>query len=67
MVLLNEIKAERIKAGLTQRQIAEKMFISPGSYNHKEQGNRPFSFEDVDAFGQALGLSKERLVEIFFA
>lgn len=45
---LQELKILRIKRGLSQKDVANSVFISPTSYNAKENGKAPFSQWEVD-------------------
>jgi len=40
------IKAERVRSKLTQKQIAEKLEMSTTSYCYKESGRRQFTVEE---------------------
>ena len=45
---LVNLKMMRIKQGLSQKDVADNIFISATSYNSKENGKAPFSQWEVD-------------------
>ena len=40
------IKAERVRRGYTQRDLAKVLKVSPNTYNMKENGVRPFTLKE---------------------
>jgi len=56
------IKQERIKMGLTQFQLAEKVDISPQYEGKIERGEKQFSFETIAKLSIALNTSLDYLV-----
>lgn len=61
-----ELKVERVRSNLTQKQIAERIGMTEISYNRKEQGVREFSISEVNKIAKVLNLSLGRVNEIFF-
>lgn len=61
-----ELKSARIKRGLTQVDIAEKMNISSISYSLKERGKRDFTINEVSNIIKILNLSLLEINAIFF-
>lgn len=68
MVRLNDIRAERVRAGLTQRQIADALHCSENAYRAKEKGRAPFDVLEADLFCKACGITDPaRKCHIFLA
>lgn len=61
-----ELKSARIKRGLTQVDIAEKMNISSISYSLKERSKRDFTINEVSNIIKILNLSLLEINAIFF-
>ena len=61
---LDNIKAERVRAGLTQEELAKKMGIGVTSYNLKENGTRQFSVVELMLIANALGTNPEALLKM---
>lgn len=61
---LANIKAERVRAGLTQEELAKKMGIGVTSYNLKENGTRQFSVDELMLIANALGTDPETLLKM---
>ena len=61
---LDNIKAERVRAGLTQEELAKKVGISVTSYNLKETGTRQFSVDELMLIANALGTDPEALLKM---
>ena len=60
------LKAERVKHGLTQKEMAEIIGCSTPAYNQKEKGRRKFSQDEISVIVRRLGLSGEMIKAIFF-
>ena len=60
--VLDNVRAERVRAGLTQEQIAEKLGISATSYSYKESGRRQFKVQEFISICNILNLSPEVLI-----
>lgn len=43
----NILKSERVKKELTQKQVADKLGLSPGAYCDKENGRRKFTVNEA--------------------
>lgn len=56
MVNTQELKAEMVRIGMNQRELAEKTSISVNSLNRKINGKRPFYCDEVNAVCIALGI-----------
>lgn len=61
---LDNIKAERVRAGLTQEELAKKVGISVTSYNLKETGTRQFSVVELIIIATVLGTDPENLLKV---
>lgn len=57
MVRVDEVKAARVKAGLTQQDIAEAIGCSANTYRSKEKGVTPFDVLEVEKFCAACGIT----------
>lgn len=62
----NELKAARVRRGLTQKDIAAKLGWTVPSYCMKEKGRRSMSVYDINKISQALKLSESEKINIFF-
>lgn len=51
------IKAERVRAGFSQEEMARELNCSTNTYNLKENGKASFTLPEVLAFCKAVGLS----------
>lgn len=68
MVKLNEVKAERIKVGLTQAEMAERIGCTATSYGSKERGQAAFSVAEIERFCDVCGISDPlRKADIFLS
>lgn len=50
-----QLRDARLKAGLTQRQVAERLGVTQGYVSHIEQGIRSPSLPNCDALARAIG------------
>ena len=57
----NQLKMQREKTCLTQRQIAEKVGITERSYQRYENGERTPSAPTANSIARALGTTSEKL------
>ena len=62
----NLLKAERIKNGVTQKLISEKIGITPSTYSRKETGLIEFTISELLIVKSILNLDSTSLYEIFF-
>lgn len=62
----NELKAQRVRLGLTQKDLATKLGIQPSSYNKKENGINPFSSIELQKLKILLSLEDDKFIKIFF-
>lgn len=60
-----ELKAERVRNGLTQMDVAKKLNISISMYNAKENGKMRFSGEEMSKLIDVLKLDYPRFSAIF--
>jgi len=58
----NLLAAARIKAGLTQAQLAEKIAVRQNMVSEYERGRRPLSASMAKRFSKALKIKMERLI-----
>lgn len=56
------IRAERVRCGLTQLQMARKLGLSATGYNHKENGKRQFTLEEFILICKVLGANPDSLI-----
>lgn len=56
------IKAERVRKGFTQQDMARKLGISANSYGLKERGIRAFDLNEFKIICQTLNCEPNRLV-----
>ncbi|MGI6435500.1 MAG: helix-turn-helix transcriptional regulator [Syntrophomonadaceae bacterium] len=56
------IRAERVRCGLTQLQMARKLGLSATGYNHKENGKRQFTLEEFISICKILGADPDSLI-----
>lgn len=63
----NELKAARIRRGITQKALAEKLNTTPANYCMKENGVRMLYLKDANLIADTLGLSPNEIEAIFFA
>lgn len=61
----NLLKLERVKLGLTQEQVAEKLNISATAYSKKENGHTDFSLNQLKILKSLFNLNIEQFNEIF--
>ena len=62
----NELKAQRVRLGLTQKDLATKLGIQASSYNKKENGINPFSSIELQKLKILLSLEDDKFIKIFF-
>ena len=62
----NELKAARIKRGISSKDLAGKLNWSAVKYSVKENGSRPMSLTDAKKISAALNLSPAEILLIFF-
>lgn len=66
MVRSNELVAERMRAGFTQKDAAAACGCSVNTYSRKEQGKTSFDTDEVVALCDALGINdNEKRAYIF--
>ncbi len=56
------IRAERVRCGLTQRDMAQKLGLSATGYNHKETGKRQFTLDEFILICKILGTDPESII-----
>ena len=64
----NELKAARVRRGISQKELALMIGYTPANYCQKENanGNRTFNVRDMNAISEALNLSSAEREQIFF-
>ena len=62
----NEIKAERVRNGLNQNDMAVRLGISKSSYAKKESGRVRFTDAEKVCVMEMLGMSLQKTNDIFF-
>jgi len=63
---VNELKAERVRKQLTQKEMAKKLKITEATYCQKENGTRKFTLNDAKVVSSILSLSPQKICDIFF-
>jgi transcriptional regulator with XRE-family HTH domain len=63
----NELKAARIKRGITQKALAKMLNCTDANYCMKENGVRRLFVSDANNIANALKLSPREINDIFFA
>lgn len=63
---LNRVKAERIAAGISQQQMAEKLGMSRTSYWKRENGKVPIGADELAQIARIIGIPSNR-ISIFFS
>ncbi len=61
-----ELKAARVRRGLTQRDVADALETVVGNYANKENGRTSMSVEEANHIAGLLALSDAEIVDIFF-
>ncbi len=56
------IRAERVRRGFTQLEMARKLGLSPTGYSQKENGKRQFTLEEFVLICKILGSNPESLI-----
>ncbi len=56
------IRAERVRCGFTQLEMAKKLGLSATGYNQKENGKRQFTLEEFVLICKILGTNPESLI-----
>ena len=62
----NELKAARIRRGVTQKYMAERLGCTGPSYCMKENGVRNIFIKDANSIADILKLSPQEIITIFF-
>lgn len=62
----NELKSKRIRLGLGQKEVAQKLVISKSSYSKRENGILYFSIKEIKILKILLKLKDEEIIDIFF-
>ena len=64
MLLSDFLKRKREQLNLTQRQLAKIIGVSQSYINLIELGNRKIGKNKIDDFAKALGVTKEKIIEV---
>ncbi len=56
------IRAERVRCGFTQREMAQMLGLSVTGYNHKENGKRQFNLKEFIQICKILGVDPDLLI-----
>lgn len=64
MLLSDFLKRKREQLNLTQRQLAKIIGVSQSYINMIEIGNRKIGKNKIDDFAKALGVTKEKIIEV---
>ena len=63
---INNIRAERVRKGLTQKEMAKKLGLSVTSYNQKESGKVQFNLDEFIQICYVLDTDPETLFSGLF-
>lgn len=66
MTKYNEMKAFRIRAGLTQEEMAKKMGCNTNTYCNKENGKTPITTAEAAKFCEAAGIDNPDIMAFIF-
>lgn len=66
MMKSNLLKSERVKLGITQKKVCEKLKIDVSTYSKKENGVIEFKASEIRALKNILKLTPEKIDDIFF-
>lgn len=61
-VLGSQVRAQRLKRGLTQESLAELLDFTPRYYAGVERGERNLTLDSVNALAEQLGVSARTLL-----
>ena len=62
----NELKAARIRRGISSKEMAQKLHLTPAQYSYKESGARRMFLADAKKIADALELTPAEILLIFF-
>lgn len=62
-----ELKAECVRKGLSQKELAAKLGIDTATLYRRFKGESDFTRSELQIIRGVLNLSDERFIEIFFA
>jgi len=62
---LRRIKAERVAAGITQAEMAQRLGMSRSSYWKREAGTVPIDVKEFASILTAIGINRDQ-ISIFF-
>lgn len=62
----NLLKSERVKLGITQKNICKKLEINAATYSKKENGVIEFKASEIMILKEVLKLTPEKINDIFF-
>lgn len=63
---IQELKSERVRHKMTQKEVADKIGVSEPSYWQKENGKKEFNRSEIQEIIKLFNLTNERTHEIFF-
>lgn len=61
-----ELKSRRVRMGLTQQELANKLGLKAPTYNKKEKSINPFTLDEVKKIKSILSLTNDDIEKIFF-
>ncbi|MPN12787.1 hypothetical protein SDC9_160107 [bioreactor metagenome] len=65
-MMSRELKSIRVKNGLTQEALAEKLEMSVTAYSKRENGQIEFNVTEIKKLKDALVLNDDDVIRIFF-
>lgn len=65
-MMSRELKSIRVKNGLTQEALAEKLDMSVTAYSKRENGQIEFNVTEIKKLKDALALNDDDVIRIFF-
>ncbi len=63
----NELKAQMVRANVSQKELCDKIGISAASFYRKMTGKSEFNQGEISAIARELNLSKDTIYAVFFA
>ena len=62
----NELKAARVRRGVSQKEMAELLRLPVPSYCIRENGKRQLRLKEINEITEILNLSTQEIMAIFF-
>lgn len=63
---LNKLKGKMRELGITNKEMADTLKVSPSTFSAKLNGKYEFSRKEISVMGDFMKLSKAEIADIFF-